>query len=287
MFKRSKFNRSRRSSLITLGVFSSLLCGLVLGTVAVPKSMAQSTPPPASSAVLSLPTTEQVLEQVCTFLQRQSAFTVEMDITYDNVTNFGNKVQYSAYQMLSVQKPNRLRSNYVGDERVTDFYYDGKTFTLLAADSGYYTSQTAPSNLDALFTMVEQEYGMSIPMSNLVVANPCAELTADIQESIFVGTTMVDREPMYQILMLGQERDYQIWVTRDPQPLLRKTMITYKDLPGDPQYTVNFSQWNFRPQFAADTFTFTPSDEASAIPILPLNTLPALGVPDSAPNSTP
>ncbi len=53
-----------------------------------------------------------------------------MDITYDDVLDFGDKIQYSAYQTLSVQKPNRLRSDYVGDERGDDeyLYSDGVYF---------------------------------------------------------------------------------------------------------------------------------------------------------------
>ncbi|WP_448573183.1 DUF2092 domain-containing protein [Trichothermofontia sp.] len=105
----------------------SVLIASLLLTLALPISrntgaLAQT---PAADSKPDAPrsrTTAQVVDQVCDFLKAQRSFTVEMDITYDNVLDFGNKVQYSAYQSLSVQKPNRLRSEYVGDERVTDFY---------------------------------------------------------------------------------------------------------------------------------------------------------------------
>jgi hypothetical protein len=86
---------------------------------------------------------------------------------------------------------------------------------------------------------------------------------------------MVNRIPMYQILMQGQERDYQIWVTRDPQPLLKKAIITYKTLPGSPQYTAVFSNWNFNPNTPAETFTFSPPIGAKKIEFLPTQVLPA------------
>jgi hypothetical protein len=67
-----------------------------------------------------------------------------MAITYDELSAVGSKVQYSANQKLLVAKPNRLRSDYAGDERVTSFYYDGKNFTLQAPNLGFYNTKPAP-----------------------------------------------------------------------------------------------------------------------------------------------
>lgn len=244
---------------------------LVSGMGAVAQTLPATTKPSSTgqSSSANLRSTDQVLNQVCTFLQAQQSFTVDMDITYDDVLTTGEKVQYSAYQKLWVEKPNRLRSEYVGDERVTNFYYDGKSFTLESPDLNYYATKSAPATLDAALEQFQQKYGITLPMSNLAASQVCADLKADVQRSIFVGVDMVNREPMYHMLMSGQERNYQIWVTKDPQPLVRKAVITYKDLPGAPQYTVYLSNWNFNPQIAADTFTFTPPQDAVKIEILP------------------
>jgi hypothetical protein len=106
-------------------------------------------------------------------------------------------------------------------------------------------------------------------MSNLVASDPCAAIKSDVQRTMFVGVDMVNRIPMYHILLIGNDRDYQIWVTQDKQPLLRKAIITYKTLPGSPQYTVFLSNWNFKPKIPADTFTFTPPEGAIEIEFLP------------------
>lgn len=232
-------------------------------------AVAQTPASPAKTPGAGLRSTSQVLDQVCRFLESQQNFSVDMDITYDDVLTSGEKVQYSAYQKMWVQKPNRLRSDYVGDERVTNFYYDGKSFTLESPNSNYYATKAAPATLDAALDQFEKNYGITLPMSNLAASQTCADMKADVQRSIFVGVDLVNREPMYHLLMSGKERDYQIWITRDQQPLLRKAIITYKDLPGSPQYTVYLSNWNFNPQIPADTFTFIPSKDAVKIEILP------------------
>ncbi len=269
---------SNKPKSLTLGMrncmFKSLLISALLTTctaslVSGMGAIAQTSPSPAKPPIANLRSTTQVLTQVCSFLEAQKAFSVDMDITYDNVLTTGEKVQYSAYQNLLVQKPNRLRSSYVGDERVTNLYYDGKSLTLESPNLNYYGTKAAPATLDAVLNQFEQEYGVTIPMSNLASSNTCAEMKSDVKRSIFVGVDMVNREPMYHILLSGSDRDYQIWVTRDAQPLLKKAIITYKKLPGSPQYTVYLSNWNFNPQLPADAFTFTPSKDAIQIEILP------------------
>jgi hypothetical protein len=230
---------------------------------------AQTSASPDRQADPELRTTDQVLEQVCDFLKAQESFTFDVDVSYDDVLDSGAKVQYSAYQKVWVHKPNRYRSDYVGDERTTSFYYDGKSFALYAPNLDYYATKAAPETLDAVLDQIESKYGVTIPMSNLVVSDPCANMKSNVQRTMFIGVNMVNRIQMYHILLLGEDRDYQMWVTQDQQPLLTKAIITYKTLPGAPQYTVFFSNWNFNPQIPADTFTFKPPEGAIEIEFLP------------------
>ncbi|HIK17970.1 MAG TPA: DUF2092 domain-containing protein [Leptolyngbyaceae cyanobacterium M33_DOE_097] len=238
---------------------------LVSGIGAVAQTPNSSPKKPESE----LRTVNQVIGQVCTFLESQKSFSVVMDITYDDVLTTGEKVQYSAYQKLWVEKPNRMRSYYVGDQRITNFYYDGKTFTLESPELNHYATKAAPETLDAVLDQVDQNYGITIPMSNLVATKTCADMMSDVWRTQFVGVDMVNRVPMYHILLSGKERDYQMWVTKDKQPLLRKAIISYKNLPGSPQYTVLLSHWNFNPKTPDRVFTFTPPKDAVKIEFLP------------------
>lgn len=254
-------------------LISSLLLTFVAPVVSRTDLLAQTPTPSSSQAGTQLKTTDQVLDQVCNFLKAQQSFTFDMDISYDDVLDSGAKVQYSAYQRVWVQKPNRLRSDYVGDERVTSFYYDGKSFTLEAPNLNYYSTKPAPATLDAVLDQIEQKYGMTIPMSNLWASDPCLDMKSHVQKTMFIGVDMVNKIPMYHILMIGDDRDYQIWVTQDKQPLLTKAIITYKNLPESPQYTVFVSNWDFNPKIPPDTFTFTPPEGAIKIEFLPVKDL--------------
>ncbi len=112
---------------------------------------------PTLSQEIRPKTAEQVIEQLCANLTKQRSFTVNMDVTYDDVLDSGAKVQYSAYQNIWVEKPDRLRSDYTGDERVTRFFYDGKTFTLADLERDLYVTKPAPNTLDEARKAVKRE----------------------------------------------------------------------------------------------------------------------------------
>lgn len=218
-------------------------------------------------------TTDQLVDQVCDFIQSQKAFSVDMAITYDEFLEIGSKVQYSATQKLLVAKPNRLRSDYVGDERVTNFYYDGQSFTLQAPNLGFYNTKPAPGTLDGVLDQIDSKYGITLPMSNLFASNPCGYLKSETQSSFFVGNNLVGNEETYQVLLQGEDRDFQMWISQDEQPVLKKAIITYKDLPGEPQYTVVFSNWNFKPELPSNAFTFNPTQDDVMVEFIPLDRL--------------
>ncbi|MGL4502643.1 MAG: DUF2092 domain-containing protein [Planktothrix sp.] len=233
---------------------------------------------PTAKPNASARTTDQLIDQVCGFIESQKAFSVEMAITYDELLAIGSKVQYSANQKLLVAKPNRLRSDYVGDERTTTFYYDGRNFTLQAPNLGFYNTKPAPETLDGVLDQIESKYGITLPMSNLYASNPCGDLKAEAQNSFFVGNDLVGNEETYHILLQGENRDFQFWISQNEPPLLKKAMITYKDLPGQPQYTAILSNWNFQPKLSTDAFTFIPAKndvKVDFIPIDKINPFPA------------
>ncbi|MEA5509747.1 DUF2092 domain-containing protein [Crocosphaera sp. UHCC 0190] len=227
---------------------------------------------PSTSLRLSttgVKTTEELLNKVCNFLKERSTFTVEIDITYDNILQSGEKVQYSAYQKVLVNKPNQLRSDYVGDQRNTSFYYDGKNFTLFNPNLNLYGTKPAPSNLDEAVNNIEEKYGITIPMSNLFVSDPCNAIKSEIQESLYLGSSLVNRESTYHILLVGETRNIQLWISQQEPFVPLKAIITYKDLPESPQYTAMFSNWDFKPEIGSDTFTFSPSEDTFQIEFLP------------------
>jgi hypothetical protein len=227
---------------------------------------------PTTSTVFPKEQPEAILKKVCNILSAKNSFTVDVDITYDNLLDSGEKIQYSAYQKLSVKRPNQLKADYSGDERNTTLFFDGKTFTILAKKLNLYATGPAPASIDAAIAGIDEKYNITIPLSDLLVTDPCKKIIPNIKNSIYVGFNMVGRVPSYHFLFAGKENDFQLWISDDPEPVLQKVVINFRDMVGAPQYTAVFSNWNFNPQIPDSTFKFIPPVGSGKIEFLPSET---------------
>ena len=61
--------------------------------------------------------------------------------------------------------------------------------------------------------------------------------------------------------------DWQIWIAKGEKPAPLRVVIVASDDPARPQFEADLT-WDTAPQFAADTFMFTPPANAKAIPIV-------------------
>ena len=59
--------------------------------------------------------------------------------------------------------------------------------------------------------------------------------------------------------------DWQVWIAEGADPLPRKVVITYKDLPDAPQFVALLDKWNLADQQPAKVFEFTAPDGAKRI----------------------
>jgi hypothetical protein len=211
---------------------------------------------------------EAILDKFCDFIKQQKNFTVNLNITYDNVLDSGAKVQYSALQIVRVQKPGRLQVDYDGDQRNTRFYYNGESFTLYSVPDNLYATSIALPTIEGTLRQIEETYDLTIPLSNLYVEDPCALVTPNIEDKLYIDLSQINETNTHHLLFMENDRHWQIWLTEGDKPVPLKIVITYKDLPQSPQYTAVFSDWNFNPNLPPDTFNFQPPKDSYPIEML-------------------
>ena len=65
-------------------------------------------------------------------------------------------------------------------------------------------------------------------------------------------------------LFSTEEIDWQIWVD-NVVPVIRRIVVTYKKLPGDPQFAVTFTDWDFNVTLPDSVFAFEPPPGATRV----------------------
>jgi hypothetical protein len=146
--------------------------------------------------------------------------------------------------------------------------YDGKTITLMDRSKNFYTTITAPPDLDAALEYATQAFNLRAPLADLIYTKAYENLTAGVLSGFYVGLSKVQGVPCHHLAFKQKDIDWQIWVENSSTPVPRKFLITDKAAQGL-QFTALFTKWNTSPQFEDSLFTFVAPEKAEKIDILP------------------
>jgi len=206
------------------------------------------------------------------FLAIQKQFMFETSTTLEIVLTSGQKLQFDNATKQSIQRPNKLRAERVGDLIEQVFYYDGKSLTLSNPADGVYATVAAPDTLEGMLDFARDSLDIVAPASDLLYEDAFAILMEDVTSGFVVGKSVVGGVRCDHLAFRASDVDWQIWIQEGSQPLPRKFVITTRDVINAPQFAVEVTKWDLGPRFSAETFSFAPPKGAKQIEFLPVDT---------------
>jgi hypothetical protein len=232
---------------------------LGLGTIAPSPAQAQDLDPDATA----------VLQFMSDYLAATEAFSVNADVDFEVVARTGQKLQFSSYASLIMQRPSGLYLQRRGAVADAEIFFDGSQITLFGRRINAYAQQALTGTVDDAILTIEAETGLPFPGADLLFADPYTVLSDGVESSLYLGTGYIDGVEVHHLAFREADVDWQIWVQTGDIPLPMKYVITTKWLTGAPQYEIRLRDWNTNPQIAANRFTFTPPAGASQLEALP------------------
>jgi len=202
------------------------------------------------------------------------AFSVTMHMGYDVVQKSGQKLEFQEIRKVILDRPNFIRveaRQSDGDEG--GLIYDGKTITQFSKAYKVYGQVPLKGSVDDMIRFAVAELNVRIPLARMLVVTFPQEIKRLTTEIFFVEKNVLGPVPTDHIAGRTEDVDYQVWIGEDKLP--RRIVLTYKKLPGQPQFWANFTNWNLNPKTTPDLFTFNPSKGWEKIPVL----MPAKGTP--------
>ncbi len=239
---------------------------LAVGTGCAPQADAQEQADEAEPEIL--PDIDKLLRRTSEYLKAAGKFSFRAEIAYDEMEVADDeegsdlKLQYGATVELTARKPDRMRLTFKGDQLDREFWYDGKTATLLAPHAKFYGRLAVPGSIDKALDAIQEKTGYAPPLSDLVYPDPYALLAPRIEDAYYVGLHTAAGVLCHHVLLVQETVDWQIWIQTGEQPLPRKLVITYKQVPGSPQYAAVFTKWDFAPAVPDSLFVFEAPPDA-------------------------
>lgn len=211
----------------------------------------------------------RLLRRSTDYLSAQKQFRVDTDTTIEVVLSTGQKLQFGTRVVVTVQRPDRVRAERVGELVNQTFYYDGKTLSVHLPDQKYYATVPAPPTIEAMLDFARDKLNVIAPGADLIYNNAFERLTDGVTSAFVVGKAVVGGVPCDQIAFRNPQVDWQIWIEEGDKPLPRKFIVTSKLMPQSPQFAVMLSKWDPAPQITDETFKFVPPKGSQKIEFLP------------------
>jgi hypothetical protein len=163
-------------------------------------------------------------------------------------------------------RPDRLAVHGAGDDGANDLFYDGKTVTIFGAKENKYAQISAPNNIAATMEEVSDRLHVDFPLADFVDPDPGKSFLSDVTSGREVNTVTIDSKP-YRHLFLSQAGgvELEIWLDKTEQALPRRLVVTYRLMPGQPNFIAEFSDWNFSAHPSDAEFVFQPPAGAKQV----------------------
>ena len=206
-----------------------------------------------------------ILKAMSDFLAAQKSMSVSFDTVFEVVTPTDQKLGLASSGTMTLARPERIRVMRSGGFADYEILYDGKALTLLGKNANLYTQIDAPGTLDQLIDDLQNKYNRPLPAADLLVTNAYDELMQDVYDSKDLGSGVVNGVECDTLAFRKDEVDWQIWIAQGERPYPCQFVVTSRMVKGGPQYSVQFRDWKFGADVAADDFAFKNASNAKQV----------------------
>jgi hypothetical protein len=208
---------------------------------------------------------EQELKKMGEFLAKLPRFALEAEETFDEIPDGQLRRQLTNVRRVAVERPNHVAADATGDTLNRASWYDGRTVTVLDKEHNVYATIEAPGTIDATFDKLTDEYGVVLPLADLLYSDPYAVLMAGVTYGRYLGIHQAAGVDCHHLAFSQETIEWQIWIDAGDKPLPRKLVISYVQEPGEPQYSATIRRWNLDARAPVGLFTFEAPEGAQKI----------------------
>jgi len=208
---------------------------------------------------------KKMLKAMSDFLGAQKTLSVGFDTVFEVVTPTDQKLGLASSGTATLARPDKIRVARSGGFADFEILYDGKALTLLGKNANLYMQVSAPGTVDQLIDTLQDKYNRPLPGADLLMTNSYDELMQDVYDSKDLGSGVINGVECDTLAFRKNDLDWQIWIAQGERPYPCRFVVTSKLANGDPQYTIQFRDWKFGSDVAADDFAFKNASNAKQV----------------------
>jgi hypothetical protein len=247
-----------RKAALRAGLFASFMVGFasVGGTVAF-----AANPP---TAAISDEASAAVARMGTTLQAKEFSFQAHTLRVYSNEK--GELLHIAHTFKVTVRRPDRLLVDGSGDDGPRKLIYDGKTAVVSLDDGRKYASVPVPDTIEGMLQVVVGHFGVDFPLADFLTNDPRKSFLLGVVSGRQVNTVTIDGVVCRHLLFSQPPKiELELWLEDNAQSLPRRLIVTYRSLPGEPNFVAEMSDWNFSVHPSDADFQFTPAPGAERL----------------------
>lgn len=211
------------------------------------------------------PKADEVLKGVHTYMTGLDSLLVTAEILEESVYGDAHKLLFGGVLKLGIRRPAQFFATYDADFENRRMYLNDGTFTVFDEDVNVFAQTSAPGPLHDVFTRLHDEYGISSPGGELFSGNAYELLVETASKVAYVGVSNVNGKACHHIAGVLENMDWQLWVRKQGDPQLCRYVVTDRDVPLAPQFSLTFEKWQADADISNQQFEFQAPAGAEAI----------------------
>jgi hypothetical protein len=170
-----------------------------------------------------------------------------------------------------VHRPNRMLADVSGDDGSSKLVFDGKTVVIYSASEKKYASIPVPEGtIEAMMKEAMGKLGVDFPLADFLTEAPNKAFLTGVSSGRVVDTVTIDGSPYLHLFFFQPPGiELELWLAKNDQALPRRLIVTYRNLPGEPNFIAEFSDWDFNIHPSDADFTFQPPPGAVQMQLKP------------------
>lgn len=201
-----------------------------------------------------------VVQRMAEFLAARPTLLFEAEIAYDAVQASGQKIEFGSHRRISILRPDHARMETTHRDGTRELItFDGRRLSAAAPDDHAYASIPFVGDAGQALDLLENEYALVSPLSELLRADLAGTVTARVISGRRIGRAMIDGIRCLHLAFEGEIVDFQLFIQDGESPLPIRFLVDYHEADGSPQFQATFHDWEIEPWLADSYFRFEPA----------------------------
>jgi hypothetical protein len=246
-------------------IATSTVIALLIGAIVPPAHAANQAKPTISEEASAA-----LLRMGQTLRAEQFSFQARTIRVYSEAS--GEPLHIFHTMKVTVHRPNRLLAEMTGDDGSNKLVFDGKTLTVFSAQEKKYVSIPVPEGtIDGMLKEAVGRVGIDFPLADFLSEAPNKAFLTGVTAGRVVNTVTIDGVPCDHLFFSQPPGiELELWLEKNDRSLPRRLIVTYRSLPGQPNFIAEFSDWNFDIHPSDADFVFQPPADAVQAQLKPV-----------------